>query len=368
MTQALNMYTRTIEGLLDDFRKIRKQPRETTLFEIGGRGHYENPISDLLAFFLNPQAEHRFAGEVLSALLSVLPASAQPDPDDWYLIGSPRREWVTSSQKRIDLVLESDRWVLVLENKVFHTLDNDLVEYGEDTQARIAAKGQRRLIRVVLSPSGETNSSSGWIGLPYGDVVMALKARLGRLFVEHAVSKWLIFLREFVLHLENTTMTETISDEQQEFVLERLGEVKALVQVKDRSLQLIRERLASKINNFLAQYGVDVESWQDNWPEGPAMRFKPSEWSSESVLTLHLPFETPGVAQLICYIDLKAGDPVELKRYGFSPDAYDDTDVDQVTRLFKKNFGQLDWEHIAGMLSDNLYRLIYLEQPWMLDK
>lgn len=368
MTRALNIDSGGIEGLLDDFRKVRKHTRETTLFEVGGRGHFENPITDLFAFFLDPRAEHQFASEVLSALLSVLPASVQPDADDWYLIRSPRREWVTSSQKRIDLVLESDRWVLALENKVFHTLENDLGDYEEDTYARIAAKGQRRLIKVVLSPRGDTNSSLGWIGLTYSDVVMALKARLGSLFAEHAGSKWLLFLREFVLHLENTTMMESISDDQEDFVLERLGEVEALVQAKDRSLQVIRDRLANNLTESLAQYGVEVESWQDNWQAGPAMRFKPSQWDSRSVLTLHLPFKDPGAALLICYIDVKAGEPAELARFGFTPEAYDDTKVEQVTQLFMKNFDQLDWEHIASVLSDNLYRLIQLEQPWMLEK
>lgn len=364
MNQVHEVDTEAIEGLLSAFRLIRNEPRETTLFEVGGRGHYENPITDLLAFFLDPQAEHGFASEVLSALLSALSVSAQPDPDDWYLTRSPRREWVTSSQNRIDLVLESDRWVLALENKVFHTLDNDLAEYGKDVQARLSPKGERRVVRVVLSPSGDTNRFSGWIGLPYSDVVSALKARLGRLFAEHAGSKWLLFLREFVLHLENTTMTESISDEQQDFVLERLGEVEALVQVKDRSLQLIRERLTSNLTEWLAQYGVEVESWKDNWPEGPAMRFKPSQWNSGSVLTLHLPFETPGAALLICYIDENEC----LAQYGFSPETYDDWGKEGQQRLFTKSFAQLDWQDIASALSDNLYRLIQLEQPWMLEK
>lgn len=36
------------------------------------------------------------------------------------LIESPQKEVVTSTGKRIDLLLESQEWVIVLENKVFH--------------------------------------------------------------------------------------------------------------------------------------------------------------------------------------------------------------------------------------------------------
>lgn len=37
--------------LLDKLKGVTLKPIEKTVFSIGGRGHYENPVSDVLAFF-----------------------------------------------------------------------------------------------------------------------------------------------------------------------------------------------------------------------------------------------------------------------------------------------------------------------------
>lgn len=368
MTQGHSMNIERAGALLEDFQAIQNEPAELTLFEIGGRGHFENPLSDLLAFFLDPEGVHGFADEILSALLSVLPQSFRPEPSEWYLIRSPRREWVTSKQNRIDLILESHQWVLALENKVFHTLNNDLVEYENDVAARLVSTQKRRLIRVVLSPAGETPNGSEWVGISYGDFVTSLKSRLGEIFTRMPGSKWLLFLREFILHLENTTMARSISDEQEAFIFERLGDVDALLKLKEQTLETVRLRLSNRLNAFFGNHEFQVVSWQDNWLSGPAMRFKPSVWESHSVLTLHLPFKKPGTALLICYIDKNAGDFPYLAEHGFPTEAFDDTKVEGVTRLLMKYFHNLDWDLLANALYDNLYRMIQLERPVLLEK
>jgi len=42
---------------------------EKTFFDVGARGHYENPTTDLLAFFIDPDEEHGLGDCFLRALL-----------------------------------------------------------------------------------------------------------------------------------------------------------------------------------------------------------------------------------------------------------------------------------------------------------
>ncbi|MFW8079771.1 PD-(D/E)XK nuclease family protein, partial [Klebsiella pneumoniae] len=91
----------------------------------GARGHYENPVSDLLAFFIDPDAPHGLNTLVLGALLECLPAHV-----DASLLSPPAREVMTQKGTRIDLLLESKEWAMVLENKIWHQLNNPFNDYS----------------------------------------------------------------------------------------------------------------------------------------------------------------------------------------------------------------------------------------------
>ena len=49
--------------LLDSAKKFKAIPREKPFFDTAIRSHYENPTTELLEFFLNPQESHEL-GEV----------------------------------------------------------------------------------------------------------------------------------------------------------------------------------------------------------------------------------------------------------------------------------------------------------------
>ena len=46
-----------LEELLTHLKSLPvAEKSETNIFSVGARGHYENPVSDLLAFFIDPDA------------------------------------------------------------------------------------------------------------------------------------------------------------------------------------------------------------------------------------------------------------------------------------------------------------------------
>lgn len=110
--------------LLDKLKDLSLKPKEKTVFSIGGRGHYENPISDVLAFFLDPNEDHELGSLVAQAMLKCAGVTAAP-----HSIQAIYREYVTSEQARLDLVLVGDDWLLAIENKVYHTANNPFDHY-----------------------------------------------------------------------------------------------------------------------------------------------------------------------------------------------------------------------------------------------
>jgi hypothetical protein len=57
-------------NLLLTFASLPKAKSRATFLEIAGYPHYENVASNLLAFFLDSEAEHEMGDLVMSALLS----------------------------------------------------------------------------------------------------------------------------------------------------------------------------------------------------------------------------------------------------------------------------------------------------------
>lgn len=107
--------------------------------EVAGYPHYENVCSNLLAFYLDPNAEHEMGTLVLESLLDLAPDQTQPVELNQITI---EREYSTAKNQRIDLVLEGSSHVISIENKVYHWLANDLAHYAETVESIAAPNRQ----------------------------------------------------------------------------------------------------------------------------------------------------------------------------------------------------------------------------------
>ncbi len=255
----------------------KPEPKEATIFSIGGRGHYENPTTDILAFFLDDNAAHGLGNIALEALLELLPLENTLEA---HLCTIPSREVGTHSG-RIDLLLESDEWIVVLENKIFHQQNNPFDDYSDFAQTRYPGK---QVVLVVLSPNGE--APEGWYGISYPSLMGVLKEKLATAFIEQPLSKWLVLLREFILHLEQLMdQKNKIPEETSDFVLENLGDIKAIQQLKDQVIDDLRTEYQQGLQ---ASFEDEVTSGVQHWHGFPALRFSLKSWESQSDVVLFM--------------------------------------------------------------------------------
>ncbi|WP_435236737.1 PD-(D/E)XK nuclease family protein [Psychromonas sp. PT13] len=232
-----------LKDMQELLRKAKMLPEivepEKSIFSIGGRRHWENPTTEILAFFCDNNAAHELGDLVLKSLIQCL--HTKYHNLDFSLNKPPEREVRTPSGKRIDLLLESERWVIVLENKIFHVQNNPFTEYEE-----FVMQGTRRFfndkeaIFVVLSPDGMvTGASDKWKGISYECLIEKIKQHLSEHFINHPLNKWVVLLREFILHLEGLLMSKsnTVEDENIEFVLKNIISIKELQDLKTLSIK-----------------------------------------------------------------------------------------------------------------------------------
>jgi hypothetical protein len=287
---APNGIEESVTRVLHEVGKFVHPPKERTIFSLGGRSYYENPASDMLAFFLRPEEEHGFGCLFLSAFLD---CTAQAETQCATKIDlrslsfdglEVHREVETQDRSRIDVLIDAPDWVMVIENKIYHSQVNPFAAYKAHAQT-LRGKGNARF--AILSPTGES-ATPGWTGVSYKDYCRALRKRLTEATYNTAYSKWHVFAREFILHLENELYSPAMTPEQANFVELNAERFKA---VKDLDSQY-RPFLSDQIMRRLSEAILDhIFTLRD---EGWAIRCYSVQWGES-----HIVFQTepPGASQ-----------------------------------------------------------------------
>lgn len=129
---------------LDDIPKHKGWQR--SLMDITGVKHHENMWSDIYSFFFDVKEEHNMKDLFIRSLEKT--AKLEQGFLDEFKID---REYVVKDKKRIDILLTNKKKsnAIVIENKVYHTLNNDLKLYKES----IESKGYENVEVIVLGLS-----------------------------------------------------------------------------------------------------------------------------------------------------------------------------------------------------------------------
>lgn len=167
--------------------------REPTFFEITKFPHTEIVYSNILAFYFNIKKEHKFGDLILRALLK----SAN------IKIGEIKQlnvfpEYLTKKGNRIDLVLCNEDFAIGIENKIYATISNDLVDYAETIEAI-----NNNCYKIILSLKDESEiaNKNGHINVTYDKFIKNIRD-LTKDKWDYS-NKWHILLQEFMITIEN---------------------------------------------------------------------------------------------------------------------------------------------------------------------
>lgn len=183
--------------LLDDFNGLprleRRRPR--TLLQIAGFPHRELAYSNILAFLLDPTEEHGMGDLVLCSLLEAaqesdirasLPAK----------VVKVTREDPTEEKKRIDIMVETESFVLGIENKIFAGIVNPLPAYRDHVEVKATENGKDKLWKCILLSLHEESPDAALCGfsrITYAELFSALRKNLG-VSLSSATPKHLFYL------------------------------------------------------------------------------------------------------------------------------------------------------------------------------
>jgi hypothetical protein len=303
-----SMEATQLRWLFHRISKLHTPRSEQNLFSIGGRGYYENPLSDLLGFFLDPSEGHGLGDLVLSALADCLP---EPKPFPLTLESPPDREFQTHEGKRIDLVLVGAGWLIVLENKVTHGPDNPFEEYRATIEARADfARKQRHY--VILAPYAP--GVQGWTWVQHAQLINKVESRLGTRFIASGISKWVIFLREFILNLKQQAGA-SMNDQEFDFVQKNWPSFVDAMTLQSQYVEAAKARITAASRQVLGNEPARVvrKDWRD---VGIALCVYPQHDRQHNAVLLLLP---DGRFRVQFYVQENMRRPV-VNRFDFTAD------------------------------------------------
>lgn len=238
---------KTDKELLCQFEQLPKQDLRPTFMDICKypNSRFEEVCSRILQFYFNPFAEHGLHDLWLSALWRV---SRQGENLPFY----NNVECVTeeyTEDKRIDIVVKSEEFVIAIENKTTAGLYNPLEVYAKHIHENYADKKHQILLVLSVFPLLDSNSKermkhNGFRPVLYKDLFSEVHKELGS-YMMSCDQKYLTYMIDFMKTIEN--MNDINSKREFDFFMQNKESIEGLINRYNNFQAGIRPRQKEQI-------------------------------------------------------------------------------------------------------------------------
>lgn len=254
----------SMKKLLEEVRTLNLPPTksEATLFSVLGRSHHENPLTDALKFFMNPDEEHGFGSLFLEAFFACMPEGTNI-PLDLNLASEPSREVVTGAGNKIDLIIPGPNWVLVIEHKIFHEVLNPLDEYQNFIKKSYP---NRRWYFALLGIANDPQIQS-WPWVPYHRFLKEIDNRHKKMTKLQNKTKWNLMLSDYLIHMRRLAGVTIMDQESISFVAKNYHQIHELSKHLENYRSWIHKRGIDSLHAILKDESLQtkMERWDGMW-------------------------------------------------------------------------------------------------------
>ena len=224
----------------------KESERETTFLDIINRQTKENTISAIYAHFLDWRNSDKIAELFLSSLQELI---KEKSTKDFNLVDyTVYTEYITKENKgRIDIVIESkeSKSVIIIENKIYHYLGNDLVNYWETFSYKYDNK-----VGIVLGLTNIPTGNDNFISITHLEWV----TKIENIIKEDNFSKReKIHIEDFISNIKKVT-NENIMNENIKFYLDHSEKIEQAIKFKDETARFV----IAAINKTALHFGWEM--------------------------------------------------------------------------------------------------------------
>lgn len=256
-----NLDFKKISDVLENAADIKIKTRAKTFFDVSGFPHYENVISNILAFFFDTSEEHGFKDLWLKSLFDCYNsvANRQIQLGEFEEI---EREHPTEDNKRIDIVISLDNAIVVIENKIYATPYNPFDSYHKEISKK--RKDGKPIVEILLSLKKEGDQTTSYntifYNVTYESLIEQVKRNSGS-YICNANEKWLLFMKEVINNIENLGDIDNMNKEWQEFLRENRDNISKFIKNYSEDIEAKNHfinNLEQEVKKLLPDSNLDI--------------------------------------------------------------------------------------------------------------
>lgn len=211
--------------LNNDIPRIEK--KETTFLDIAGLPHYENVISNIYAFYLNPFEKHKLEDVFISSLITLIDKKSNNKKISISKDFEIEREKRTEHKKRIDLLIQDKENVIIIESKIFHNLNNPLDLYWNSK--KINKVKVEHKVGIILSLWHQNTKDGNYINITHVEWLDKVFENIEN-YKPDKTSKYFVLLKDFYQNIKN--LTNKMKTEEIDFFRNNVIKINQAVELK----------------------------------------------------------------------------------------------------------------------------------------
>ena len=231
----------SLKTIVDSFKKAdiktSKVVQDKNIFEIAGYPHYENVISNILSFFFDTKEQHGYEDCWIKSLVNCY-LKKRPRIDiysDSISTSNIEREYSNGSEKRIDLLIDCDSFLVLIENKIYASFYNDMDTYEimAKNYLNLHEKDNVPVLKIVLSLTSVNNiKQDDVINIKYDEMI----AEFEKNKKDYRVPiKWQTLNDEFIENIKRREKNMEVNNDWIEFAENNAKDVGKLIDVYNES-------------------------------------------------------------------------------------------------------------------------------------
>ncbi|GGE29396.1 PD-(D/E)XK nuclease family protein [Psychroflexus planctonicus] len=234
-----------LQDFLDTAQIPEFKTKPKTFLEIARQPHYENVISNIYAFYLDPTEEHGLGDLFINSLVNCLNKKRGNDWIEDFTDFEIHTEY--STQKgRIDILLINDDSAIIIENKIYHHLNNGLREYSGYVENKIANKDA--VYGLVLGLKEFYPEEENFVSLTHKELLNKVFLNLGE-YVLDASEKYITFLKDFYQNIINLS-EKKMNEQDLAFYLKNQKEISDIVKLDNKYRKNIKDEVEKVVLAF----------------------------------------------------------------------------------------------------------------------
>ncbi|MBL7690596.1 MAG: PD-(D/E)XK nuclease family protein [Flavipsychrobacter sp.] len=233
--------------------------RDATFFDITGQGHREVVLSRVYAYYLNRRKNEILHEVFITALADLIAVHTNRDFNLTDSVVSTER--MTDKGNRIDLLLESktDGKAIIIENKVYHLLNNDLHDYFNSV--KLPADNKIGIVLTLFPMTIPTSYREQFINITHQEWMDFIKRRG---LPAGLPAQQYVYLNDLFTNISNLTQSAAM-DEQANFFFKHTDKVLTAISTYDKAYEYVVQQLRVAGEKLGLPYKANGEKWGYLW-------------------------------------------------------------------------------------------------------